>query len=158
MIIQQNVPYDCLKSKIKYKNHDIENLASIENIAQDHKMHQLLETLNRNESKFNRVQFYSQTRIIYIYVSTFVSVNLKLIDTSNTWINEIRDEFELNFSLHVPISQINFMNSFWNTMKWALVQYLCTATTIFWITNKIKKYLFINQYLMAWRIRPLKKI
>lgn len=59
--------------------------------------------------------------------------------------------------LRIPEMKVLYIPSLLQELKWAWPQYLSLVVVFYWIFNKIKRFIFNNRLLMAWKVIPWKQ-
>ncbi|XP_028304593.1 transmembrane protein 231 isoform X2 [Gouania willdenowi] len=55
--------------------------------------------------------------------------------------------FELNAEIHYPVEVISYRPGFWETIKFAWIQYVSVLLIFLWVFERIQKFVFQNQIL-----------
>ncbi|XP_047987694.1 transmembrane protein 231-like [Leguminivora glycinivorella] len=63
----------------------------------------------------------------------------------------------IKIRLRIPETLVLYTPNLLQELKWAWPQYLSMAVVLYWIFNKIKKFVFSNRLLMAWEVVTWKK-
>lgn len=63
----------------------------------------------------------------------------------------------MSILLRVPETEVLYRPSLLQELKWAWPQYLSIVAIIYWIFNKLKKFVFNNRLLMAWEVVTWKR-
>lgn len=80
-----------------------------------------------------------------------VSVITRLVNEEYIWLKSSHNSnssgftsFTINLNLRYPEQQIFYRTTFWQMIKWFLVQYLPVAAILFLICKRIRKFVFTN--------------
>ncbi|XP_050670191.1 transmembrane protein 231 isoform X2 [Leptidea sinapis] len=65
---------------------------------------------------------------------------------------------DIEIYLKVPETKVLYIPSILQELRWAWPQYLSLVLVLYWLFDKIKRFVFNHRLLMAWEIVPWKKI
>ncbi|XP_063902389.1 transmembrane protein 231 [Zophobas morio] len=106
-------------------------------------------------TSIEQVHQYDVHNIITAYSKRNISTVMKNVYTSFKLENS--QNFVLDITLRYPEDIVYYKPGFWETMKWAWMQYVIIYLTVSYIITKIKTYVFNRRLVLFYEDNPLKK-
>ncbi|CAH2239918.1 transmembrane protein 231 [Pararge aegeria] len=111
-----------------------------------------------NSSLFNH-EGYSTKNIVDFILEEYLrrEVTTLVNPTYSRTQNGRTGTMDLNIILQISEMEFRYTPSLLQELKWAWPQYLSLLLIIYWLFERIRKFVFSNRLLMAWEIIPWRK-
>lgn len=100
-------------------------------------------TMENNLKYLNKTKF-NTPFLLPAVITRFANEQFIWTKTSHNTNNSGFTSFTINMNLRYPQHEILYKTTFWQMIKWFLVQYLPVAAILFLICKRIRKFVFTN--------------
>lgn len=100
---------------------------------------------------------YDLTNIIRLYQQRNLTTHLSGVIPVWTVGRAANAPFQISAQIHYPVEMIDYRPGFWETIKFAWIQYVSVLLIFLWVFQHIQTFIFQNQVLPTITIPPFKQ-
>lgn len=100
---------------------------------------------------------YDLTNIIRLYQQRNLTTHLSGVIPVWTVGRAANAPFQISAQIHYPVEMIDYQPGFWETIKFAWIQYVSVLLIFLWVFQHIQTFIFQNQVLPTITIPPFKQ-